>query len=82
MPGWPPGRAGAGFHISGARPTELIARISGVDEKTAKSRALGNTYIPEICCIAAQSVSPPPRSTPLSKVKLQFKNPFPLSPSS
>lgn len=62
----------------GARRTELIAGILGVDEKTAESRALGNT---SICFIAAASVSPPPRSPPLSKVKLQFKNPFPLSPS-
>lgn len=80
MPGWPQGRVRAWDIYAGALPIELIANILGV-EKTAKSRALGNTYILEICLIAAESVSPPPRSTPLSKVKLRFKNSFPLSPS-
>lgn len=34
-------------------PIKLIAKVLGVDEKTAQSRALGNTYILEIHFTAA-----------------------------
>ena len=53
MPGETQGRVGARDIYFGVLPTELIAQTLGVDEKTATSRALGNTYIGEICFIAA-----------------------------
>lgn len=82
MPGEAQGRVGAWDIYSGVLPTELIAQTLGVDEKTATSGALGNTYIGEICFTAASNASPlPPGTTPLPKVKLQFKNSFPPPPS-
>lgn len=80
-PAGPQGESELGLLRFRALPIELIARILGVGVKTAQSRAVGNTYILEVCFLAAESVPPPPRSTPPSKGKLQLKNPFPLSPS-
>lgn len=79
--GRPQGEQALGAPRFRAFPRELRARSLGVGEKTAKSGALGNTHVLEMCFLAAKSVPPSPRSTPSpSKGKLQPKNPFPLSP--